>query len=114
MHLIQAYAPEGLAEIPPATHAFLGGSGGKMQEILEALYQKNPKMRVVINAVTLETICEIKEVLSHFEITDESIVQMQVSRTRKAGCYHLMQAENPVWICAFTFVPKETGEEAGR
>ena len=114
MHLIQAYAPEGLAEIPPATHAFLGGSGGKMQEILEALYQKNPEMRVVINAVTLETICEIKEVLSRFEITDESIVQMQVSRTRKTGCYHLMQAENPVWICAFTFVPKETGEESGR
>ena len=114
MRIIEAYAPEGLAELPTATHAFLGGSGGKMQEILEALYQKNPQMRVVINAVTLETICEVKEVLSHFEVTDESIVQMQVSRTRKAGGYHLMQAENPVWICAFTFVPKETGEEAGR
>ena len=114
MRIIEAYAPEGLAELPPATHAFLGGSGGKMQEILEALYQKNPQMRVVINAVTLETICEIKEVLSHFEVTDESIVQMQVSRTRKAGGYHLMQAENPVWICAFTFVPKESGEETER
>ena len=114
MTIVEAYAPEGLAELPPATHAFLGGSGGKMQEILEVLYQKNPQMRVVINAVTLETICEIKEVLSHFEVTDESIVQMQVSRARKAGGYHLMQAENPVWICAFTFVPKETGEETGR
>ena len=114
MTIVEAYAPEGLTELPLATHAFLGGSGGKMQEILEALYQKNPQMRVVINAVTLETICEIKEVLSHFEVTDESIVQMQVSRSRKAGGYHLMQAENPVWICAFTFVPKETGEETGR
>lgn len=114
MRIIEAYAPEGLAELPPATHAFLGGSGGKLQEILEALYQKNPQMRVVMNAVTLETICEIKEVLSHFEVTDESIVQMQVSRTRKVGGYHLMQAENPVWICAFTFVPKETGEGTGR
>lgn len=107
MRIIEAYAPEGLAELPPATHVFLGGSGGKMKEILEALYQKNPRMRVVINAVTLETICEIKEMLSYFKVSDESIVQMQVSRTRKALGYHLMQAENPVWICAFTFVPEE-------
>lgn len=114
MQIIQAYAPEGLEALPMATHAFLGGSGGKMQEILEALYRKNPQMRIVINAVTLETLCEIKEVLSRFKIKNESMVQMQVSRTRKAGDYHLMQAENPVWICAFTFVPEETGEGTGR
>jgi len=110
MQIIEAYAPEGLTELPTATHAFLGGSGGKIQEILEALYRKNPQMRIVINAVTLETICEIKEVLSRFAIRNESIVQMQVSRTRNAGEYHLMQAENPVWICAFTFVPEEMQE----
>lgn len=111
MKIIEAYAPEGLEELPPATHAFLGGSGGKMKEILEELYRKNPQMRVVTSAVTLETICEIKEVLSQFAVKEDSIVQMQVSRTRKAGGYHLMQAENPVWICAFTFVPEETREE---
>lgn len=114
MHIIQAYAPEGLEALPMATHAFLGGSGGKMQEILEALYRKNPQMRIVINAVTLETLCEIKEVLSRFKIKNESMVQMQVSRTRKAGDYHLMQAENPVWICAFTFVPEEMQEGEGK
>lgn len=37
-----------------------------MNEILSVLYQKNPKMRIVINAISLETICEIKEVLSDY------------------------------------------------
>lgn len=103
IEIVTAKAPDGILELPTPTHAFIGGSGGKLKEILSALYQKNPKMRVVINAVSLETICELKEILSLYPIEKEEIVQMQVSRTRKAGNYHLMQAENPVWICAFSF-----------
>lgn len=112
MDIVEAYAPDGMEILPTPTHAFLGGTGGKLQDILECLYEKNPHMRIVINAVTLETISEIKEALGNFSITDESMVQLQVSRTRKAGSYHLVQAENPVWICAFTFVPQKT-EESG-
>ncbi len=96
-------APEGLAGLPKATHAFIGGSGGSLKEILQALYEKNPSMRVVITAVTLETICQITEGLPLFPTKNQEMVQMQVSRSREAGSYHLMQAENPVWICAFDF-----------
>ncbi len=74
-----------------------------MNEILSVLYQKNPKMRIVINAISLETICEIKEVLSDYPIENEELIQLQVSRARVAGSYNLMQAENQVWICAFDF-----------
>ncbi len=101
--VIEARAPEGLGELPKATHAFIGGSGGNLKEILKTLYGKNPTMRVVINAVSMETICEIKEILSLFQIENEEIVQIQVSRAKMAGRYHFMQAENPVWICAFHF-----------
>lgn len=101
--VIQAEAPEGLSCLPVPTHVFIGGSGGKMDEILKVLYQKNPHMRIVINAISMETICEIKEVLDQYPITEEDIVQVQVSRAGKAGNYHLMMADNPVWICAFNF-----------
>lgn len=74
-----------------------------MREILETLQKVNPTMRIVINAVSMETICEIQEMLSLFRVTGAEIVQMQVSRAKKAGEYHLMRAENPVWICAFEF-----------
>ena len=101
--VIEAKAPEGLQNLPKATHAFIGGSGGNIKEILQALYEINPNMRVVINAISMETICELKEIQTLYPIENEEIVQMQLSRAKEAGKYHLMQAENPVWICSFDF-----------
>lgn len=101
--VVKAEAPAGMDELPVPTHAFIGGSSGRMKAILDVLYQKNSKMRVVINAISMETICEIREVLALYPIENEEIVQVQVSRSKKAGQYHLMQAENPVWICVFDF-----------
>lgn len=103
IEIIKADAPDGLEILLKPTHAFIGGSSGRMNEILSVLYKKNPKMRIVINAISLETICEIKEVLADYPIENEELIQMQVSRARQTGSYHLMQAENPVWICAFDF-----------
>lgn len=99
--VIEAKAPEGLQNLPKATHAFIGGSGGNLKEILQALYEMNPNMRVVINAISMETLCEIKEILTLCPIENEEIVQIQVNRAKEAGKYHFMQAENPVWICSF-------------
>ncbi len=103
IEIVSGKAPDGLEELPVPTHAFIGGSSGQMKEILSALYQKNSQMRVVINAISMETICEIKEVLSAFPIQNEDVVQIQASRAKRVGTYHLMQAENPVWICSFDF-----------
>lgn len=103
--IVEAEAPEGMDDLPAPTHAFIGGSGGNLKEILEVLYKKNPAMRVVINAISMETICEMRAVLTAFPIEQEEIVQMQVSRASSAGSYHLMKAENPVWICSFCFKP---------
>lgn len=105
--VVKAAAPEGLSDLPMPTQAFIGGSGGRLKEILSVLQDKNRHMRIVITAVSMETICEIKEILSLYRIRDEEIVQLQVSRARKAGTHHLMQAENPIWICAFTFDGEE-------
>ena len=103
IRVIEAEAPDGFANLPIPTHAFIGGSGGRLKEILSALYQLNSEMRVVINAISMETVCEIKEILSMYPMTSEEIIQIQVSRAKSAGAHHLMQAENPVWICAFDF-----------
>lgn len=108
INTIKAMAPEGLSGLPAPTHAFIGGSGGRLKEILSALREKNGNMRVVVNAVSMETICEIREVLSQYQIREEELVQVQVSRMNQIGSHHLLQAENPVWICAFTFGGGET------
>lgn len=111
--VVESRAPEGLTGLPMATHAFIGGSGGRLEEILVSLRQMNPNMRVVVNAVSMETICEMREILSMDDMTkEEEVVQLQVSRAKKAGNYHLMQSENPVWICAFDFCGKEPERKA--
>ncbi len=100
---IKAKAPEGFNNLPAPTHAFIGGSSGNLKEILDKLHEMNPKVRVVLNAISLETISEIKDVVSSYELINDEIVQLQVSRAKRIGNYNLMQAENPVWICAFEF-----------
>ncbi len=106
VYLIGKEAPEGLQGLPAATHAMIGGSSGRLPEILAALYKKNPTMRIVINAISLETIGEVREALGTFPVEEEEIVQLQVARSRQVGRYHMMQGENPVLIAAFRFVDK--------
>lgn len=101
INVIKAKAPDGLKELPKATHAFIGGSSGNMKEIIMALRDINLGMRVVINAVSLETIGEISSILNDFNIENEEIIQVQVDRGYRAGSHRLMKAENPVYICAF-------------
>ncbi len=111
IQVVAQKALEAFPGLPAPTHALVGGSGGRLKEILTALYNRNPKMRVVINAVSMETVCEIKEILyfakTSGRIKDAQAVQLQVSRAREAGDYHLVRSENPVWICAFTFCKEE-------
>lgn len=103
IEVIEAEAPKGLDELPKPTHVFIGGSGGNLNEILNTLYSMNDSMRIVITAVSLETIAQIKEILSAYPIANEDIVELQVNRSKVIGKYHMMQAENPVWICSFDF-----------
>lgn len=99
--VVEAKAPEGIRELPAPTHVFIGGSGGCLKGILNELYRRSPGVRVVVNAASMETICEIRECLADFEIQDAEIVQVQVNRVKEMGNYHLTLAENPVWICTF-------------
>lgn len=112
MEIVAGEAPECLEELPPATHAFIGGSNDRFSEILDVLYRKNPRMRVVVNAVSLETMAELKTLKSEERIGELDIIQVQVSRAKPLGAYQLMQAENPIMIAAFTFVevPKDSSQ----
>ena len=107
--VVEGKAPEALEDLPAPTHVFIGGSSGGMKEILSLIYEKNPRARVVITAVTAETIAEMTQLMKEFPMEDDEIVQLQAARSRKAGRYHLMTAENPIWIGSFTFAKEDEG-----
>ena len=58
-------------------------------------------MRIVINAISMETICEMKEILEEIKVNDLSICQVAVSKVKSLGEYNLLQAGNPVFIYSF-------------
>ena len=100
---IRTKAPDGLEDLPVATHAFIGGSKGNLREILWTLYRKNNHMRIVVNAVSMETICQMQELLKELPVEQDEILQLSVTKTKQPGGYHMLQAANPVYIYAFTF-----------
>ena len=102
IQIIRGTAPEAFDGLEPPTHAFIGGSSGELKEILAVLNNTGGNVRVVINAVSLETIAEIQGALKDLGADDLSVEQISVSRARELGNYHLMTAENPVMIAAFT------------
>ncbi len=106
MTVIEGTAPAALKELPAPTHVFLGGTSGSMDGILEAVLEKNPKARVVINVISLESLAEAVSCLKKRDIEGE-IVSIQVSKARKAGAYHLMEGQNPVYVISFGGEKKE-------
>ena len=56
-------------------------------------------------AVTLESVAELNACRDAFPFTETEAVCLTVARDRKAGRYHLMSAQNPIYL--FTFQQKE-------
>jgi precorrin-6Y C5,15-methyltransferase (decarboxylating) len=98
IEVIRGSAPDALSELPAPTHAFIGGSSGNMEEIIKTLLKKNPSIRMVINSITLETISETIRCIRDLDLEEEETVSISVSRSRNIGKYHLMAAQNPVYI----------------
>ncbi|HWS29493.1 MAG TPA: precorrin-6y C5,15-methyltransferase (decarboxylating) subunit CbiE [Clostridia bacterium] len=90
-------APEALYALPPMDAAFIGGSGGVMGDIFEAILTKNPYTRIVVNAIALETLHAAIAAFKARGIAPE-IVQLGAARTKTAGGLHMMLAQNPVFI----------------
>lgn len=96
MQIIPGSAPEVCRDLPAPTHAFLGGTSGSVRDILALLLEKNPHVCIVATAVTLESVSALSACMEDFEAAE--CVSVQVSKAAALGQYHLMQAQNPVYI----------------
>ncbi len=96
MEIVAGTAPEVLAGLPAPDAVFIGGSRGNLVEILQTLEKKNRNTRVLITAVTLETLGQAVAALSGYG--SPSVSQISANRSRKLGRYNMMEAENPIWL----------------
>ena len=102
VEVLEGDAVDLLVDMPKPDAVFIGGSGGRLSEIVSMLHSKGDGIRFVINAVSLETIEEVREVIKKYEPDDEETVMISVSDVKKLGSYHMLQGQNPIWICSFT------------
>lgn len=99
--VVEAAAPDGMEDLPAPTHVFIGGSGSALPEILSAVLDKNPRARIVLTCVTLETLSQTLQAAGELPVTEPQVRQIAVTRAQKAGAYHMMKALNPIYIIDF-------------
>lgn len=102
IEVVEGIAPEALDALPAPDKVFIGGSSGNLKDLFERLRTYEKRIRVVANAVTIETISALNELIKDYEIKDADIALVQVSKAKSLGQYSLMEAGNPVYIVSFT------------
>ncbi len=95
--VVSGTAPNALEGLPRPDKAFIGGSSGNMGEIVGRLLEMNPQVHIAANAITIES---LNEAVASFEENglDTDIVCINSAVAKKAGRYHMMNANNPVYI----------------
>lgn len=98
LHLVEGEAPQVLSDLPAPDSLFIGGSSGALRDIIGAALSKNPAVRIVASAITLETVQDALSAIRQFGFQDTEIVQVTISRSAPVGSYHMMRGENPVYL----------------
>ena len=97
-NVIEGIAPDALKNLPAPDCVFIGGSGGNMSEIIDTVLSMNKKARIVITAVTLESLCKIQNILEEKRIQNWQGYQLIVNNIKKLGSMHGFSTENSVFI----------------
>ena len=94
---VEGAAPEALAGLPAPGAVFVGGTGGELEPILDAVWAANPEARVCLTAIALETLAAALEAFAARGRQAE-VVQITAAHAGGPGRLHLLRAENPVFI----------------
>ena len=102
IELVHAFAPEGLEGLPAPSAVFLGGSGGRMEEIIEFVAGKLKfGGRLVINIVGLENLSTAVNALRKCGIKPE-ITLVNIARSTAIQELTRLAALNPVFVITAT------------
>ena len=99
--VIEGHAPEALTGLPAPDAALIGGSKGTAGEVIRLLLEKNPSVRIVVTAITLETVSAVLETLRAYKNIRAEVIQVTTARSRSVGNNHMMMGQNPIFIISF-------------
>jgi precorrin-6B C5,15-methyltransferase / cobalt-precorrin-6B C5,C15-methyltransferase len=96
VRVVEGEAPEALHDLPEPDAVFVGGSGGKFEEIVK-LCAVRARRSVVLTLITLERIVPAGEILEDCGLKVETTF-LQASRVKGVGALHRLAPETPVFI----------------
>ncbi|MCL5285274.1 MAG: precorrin-6Y C5,15-methyltransferase (decarboxylating) subunit CbiT [Nitrospirae bacterium] len=107
-------APEALAGLPVPQRVFVGGSGGRMGDLLDACCGGGLTPGIVVNLATVENLSEVLAWAKKRGI-EPDILHVQVGRGQPIVGLHRIEALNPVWIVSlFQDADNSSRKQEGR
>lgn len=106
--IIHAEASEVLKNFSQIEVALIGGSGGKIEQILDAVNKKlKVAGRIAANFIAIQNLSICLEWLRRHKNYNYEVMQVQVSHLKKIGAYDMAQATNPVYILIAEKLPND-------
>lgn len=103
--IVPGDAAETIQTLPVPQRAFIGGTKGKLDPILNTIYKKNSTCVVVMTAITVETLAAITAYYAQHTAYTLDITQVSIAKSKAVGTYHMMMGQNPIYI--LSAYPKE-------
>jgi len=98
VEVVQTLAPDGLDKLPDPTAVFIGGSGGRMEEILDFVSRRlKPGGRIVINIVAMENLSVAVNALKARGFVPD-ITLVNIARSTSVMELTRFEALNPVFV----------------
>lgn len=97
LHEIRGQAPQALADLPVPDAVFVGGSKGKLEQILSLALDRNPEVRLCVSCIALETLETVRRFCRTRGLVP-TVTQLAVSEARSVGTLNLMMAQNPIFL----------------
>jgi len=95
---VRADAPEGLADLPDPDAVFVGGSGGRLREIIATAARRlKPGGRIALNCITLENLARAWDGLGEQDLQPEA-TSVQLAHSRPLGRLHSLEPDNLIFI----------------
>ena len=99
LKLIEGAAPQALDGLETPDAVFIGGTKGSMENVVNLVLDRNPKARICISAICIETLYQAVKALQNRGIQSE-VTQISISRGKATGSLHLLMANNPIFLIA--------------
>ncbi len=97
---VSGEAPDALENLPAPDVVIIGGSGKRLETILDLISSKLKKGgRIVLNCITVQTLAScLSYMREHKKEYEYEAIQVQVNRLQTVGPYEMAKALNPIYI----------------